>query len=420
MSRLSLRLFLLVVCIAAAGGGAFHLWSSDRQSRLDAESARQFNRISHAAIASVADLRAAQQAYVAPGQGEAFWFDRVTAIQADLERQLAQLRPLVTTTDGSVALDDTAAALRDFVEMDRRARDFTRQGELTTASDMIFADGIELTRRAGDALVRAISTEQVGRDAAEAAVRKTQAQALAGAAAITLLGLLLLLPRGAPAATPAPAGQDDAAPARTIAPPARTIAPPARTIAPPARTIAPPARTMAPPAPKAPAPKAPPAPSAPSALRLSDIASLCNDLARIGDTRGLPALLERAASAIDASGMIVWIADPDGRELAPILVHGYPPKLASRLGTIVRDASNLTASAYRTGLLQTVRGDAISSGAIAVPLVASGGCVGVMAAEVKNGGEQQEDLLAAATIVAAQLATLVGPPSARTKAEAAG
>ena len=43
-----------------------------------------------------------------------------------------------------------------------------------------------------------------------------------------------------------------------------------------------------------------------------------------------------------------------------------------------------------------------------------------MAAEVKNGGEQQEDLLAAATIVAAQLATLVGPPSARTKAEAAG
>ena len=413
MSRLSLRLFLLVACIAAAGGAAFHLWSSDRRSRLDAESTRQFNQISRAAIASVADLRAAQQAYVAPGQSEAFWFDRVTAIQADLEQQLAQLRPLVTVTGANVALDDTAAALRDFVEMDRRTRDFTRQGELTTASNMIFADGIELTRRAGDALARAISTEQVGRDAAEAAVRRTQVQALAGAAAITLLGLVLLLPRGAPAGTAAAAAQHDAAPARTIAPPPRTMAPPAR-------TIAPPARTTAPPAPKAPAPEAPPAPPAPPALRLPDIAALCNDLARVGDTRGLPALLERAASAIGASGMIVWIADPDGRELAPILVHGYPPKLASRLGTIVRDASNLTASAYRTGLLQTVRGDAISSGAIAVPLVASGGCVGVMAAEVKNGGEQQEDLLAAATIVAAQLATLVGPPSARTKAEAAG
>jgi hypothetical protein len=43
-----------------------------------------------------------------------------------------------------------------------------------------------------------------------------------------------------------------------------------------------------------------------------------------------------------------------------------------------------------------------------------------MAAEIKNGGEQQDSLLAAATIISSQLATLVGPPSARAKAEAAG
>jgi hypothetical protein len=42
-----------------------------------------------------------------------------------------------------------------------------------------------------------------------------------------------------------------------------------------------------------------------------------------------------------------------------------------------------------------------------------------MAAEVKNGGEQQELLQAAATIIASQLATLVGPPVVRPKAEAA-
>ena len=52
-------------------------------------------------------------------------------------------------------------------------------------------------------------------------------------------------------------------------------------------------------------------------------------------------------------------------------------------------------------------------------LCPDGGCVGVMAAEVKNGGEQQEELLAAATVVAAQLATLVGPPSVRGRSEAA-
>jgi hypothetical protein len=45
-----------------------------------------------------------------------------------------------------------------------------------------------------------------------------------------------------------------------------------------------------------------------------------------------------------------------------------------------------------------------------------------MAAEVRHDAERQEMKLAAATIVAAQLATLVGPPAARnnSKAGAAG
>ena len=66
-----------------------------------------------------------------------------------------------------------------------------------------------------------------------------------------------------------------------------------------------------------------------------------------------------------------------------------------------------------------MKGDAISNGAVAAPLVTAGGCVGVMAAELTDGGERQEALLAAAAIIASQIATLVGPPVARGKAEAA-
>jgi hypothetical protein len=99
--------------------------------------------------------------------------------------------------------------------------------------------------------------------------------------------------------------------------------------------------------------------------------------------------------------------------LSAIVTHGYPAQLVTRLGTIPRDAQNATAAAFRTALLQTVHADSISNGAIAVPLVTPSGCVGVMAAEVRNGGETQDAKLAAAAIVAAQLATLVGPPSAR-------
>ncbi len=149
------------------------------------------------------------------------------------------------------------------------------------------------------------------------------------------------------------------------------------------------------------------------------VASLCVDLARIVDTRALPSLLDRTASLLDASGIILWIADPDGRELNPIFAQGYPQQLVNRLGTIPRDAENATAAAFRTSLLQTVMADEISGGAIAAPLVTPGGCVGVMAAEVRHDSERQDAKLAAATIVAAQLATLVGPPSARPHARTA-
>jgi hypothetical protein len=87
--------------------------------------------------------------------------------------------------------------------------------------------------------------------------------------------------------------------------------------------------------------------------------------------------------------------------------------MVTRLGTIARDAQNVTASAFRTGLVQTVLTDAVSNGAIAAPLITPRGPVGVMAAEVRGEGEKQAAKLAAASIVAAQLATLVGPPVSR-------
>jgi hypothetical protein len=159
----------------------------------------------------------------------------------------------------------------------------------------------------------------------------------------------------------------------------------------------------------------------PSRVDVPEMARLCGDLARITDTRSLPGLLERTATLIDASGIVLWIADPDGRELAPIVTFGYPQQTVTRLGTIGRDAENATAAAFRTCLLQTVDADAVSGGALAAPLVTPAGCVGVMAAEVRGAAERDDVVLAAAGIVAAQLATLVGPPSARAlKSDVAG
>jgi len=422
MTRSSVRLALLLACLAATGYAAYLTWSSQQQSRQIVSSSRQFGSAGRAAAIAVVDLRAAQQAYVAVGQGQDFWFARVTSLAKELGDNLAYLKSIATQPSVPQALEDASAALQDFSQMDRRAREYARGHQLAAASDLVFTEGVDLTRKVGDGVARAIDAELIGDDGAAGSVQRKALYALGGAAGFSVLCLVLLLPVGARREPPVASAL---APRAQAAPPSLDLSDlddfgiVSHATRAPAEASEPkptPAEK-----PKFPSPKplvgriVPPKPL----VDLNTIASICGDLARVSDTRSLPDLLTRAAGVLDASGIVVWIADPDGRELTPILVQGYPPNLAMRLGNLPRDAENVTASAYRTGLLQTVKADAVSNGAIAAPLVAAGGCVGVMAAEVKNGGEQQEPLLAAATIIASQLATLVGPPAVRSKAEAA-
>jgi hypothetical protein len=396
MTKLAVRLTLLFACVGAIGYAAFLTWSSEQRIRATSTASSQFDATARAASAGIAELRAAQQAYVAVGQGEDFWFARVSAIVKELHEGLAVLKSAAAAPEAVTAVDDASGALQDFEQMDTRARDYTRGRQLALASDLVFTDGFDLTKKAGIAVERAVTAEVVARDAFVGGLRRKEAIALAGAAGAATLGLLMLVP--------VRRRQDEATPLVSLNAPPLISAETLDDLQDFGVVIRPTA------------PEVPPRPT----VDIGGMAALCVDLARIQDTRTLPGLLARAADILQASGIVLWIADPDGRELSPIVVHGYSPQLSARFGTILRDAENVTASAYRTGLLQTMKGDAISNGAVAAPLVTGGGCVGVMAAELKNGGEQQHALLAAAAILAAQLATLVGPPSIRAKTEAVG
>jgi hypothetical protein len=57
-----------------------------------------------------------------------------------------------------------------------------------------------------------------------------------------------------------------------------------------------------------------------------------------------------------------------------------------------------------------VQGSATERGAIVAPLLGPGGCGGVLAVELRNGGERDEAVRACATILAAQLSALTGAP----------
>jgi transcriptional regulator with XRE-family HTH domain len=153
-----------------------------------------------------------------------------------------------------------------------------------------------------------------------------------------------------------------------------------------------------------------PSPTSSTGPDLLAAAHLCTELGRVYETREAAPLLERAASLLDAVGLIVWAWDPQGTELLPALAHGYSDRVIAQLPKVRRDADNATAAAFRSTQTCIVNGSDVASGAVAVPLMTSGGCVGVFAVELQHGGEQRESVRALATIFAAQLATLIGTP----------
>ena len=426
MKSRSARLVLFVLFALALAVTAYLFRKSEAAEQAEAAAGQVYSAKARDAARHVLDLRAAQQAYVATGQGQNFWTARVTQTLDSLRGSLTALRASAASAESQSSIDAAAGALQDFVQMDARAREYVRTNQDMLAADMIFSNGNELTDTAIAAIDKAAASELAVRKAAADTFGRREAFALTAAAAAALLVVLLLLPkvqreapapsfverraavgpRAVPAKAPAPVSLEPfSAEAEGWSTPRRGDEPfePAAEPASGPEHVTIPALSTA-------------STSVPS-VDLRAVAALCTELSRVDDTMALPPLLEQAASVLDAAGIILWIADPDGRELNPVLAQGYPQHLINRLGTIPRGAENATAAAFRTGLLQTVNADGISNGAIAAPLVACGGCVGVMAAEVRGDGEKQEAKLAAATILAAQLASLVGPPAVRDDAK---
>jgi hypothetical protein len=79
-----------------------------------------------------------------------------------------------------------------------------------------------------------------------------------------------------------------------------------------------------------------------------------------------------------------------------------------QIGPINRSSMNATTAAWRTGSLQTVSGDATARSALVAPLLGMDRCIGVLAIELPPGREIDSTTQAVVTLIAAQLATVLG------------
>lgn len=386
-------LFALTLVIAA--GTLYQDFRFDTLIARERDAALSLDRQIASTEIALADLRAAEAGYVATGQGPAFWMTRATDLFQQIENGLSALKASTAETDAAADYDAALVALADLRSVDTRARADITGDRRYEASDRVFSDTRESNERLAAELLAARTTQQ-----STAAANLTRVSRLRlGMNAVALVFVLAVAMffwrsrSSTAAAEDAVATQD-----RPLQLSTPTVT---RTTAAPVSTAA--AVAVAPSAP------APPPALPARGLNLRDAAELCVDLARVIDGRDVPALLERAAGVLDAKGVILWMSDAAGALLRPQLAHGYSDRVLTKMGALQIDSDNATSLAFRSLRSQTVNGAPSSaSGAIAVPLIAASGCVGVLAAEVNRQRPSQETV-DVARIIAAQLAMLVAP-----------
>jgi cytoskeleton protein RodZ len=151
--------------------------------------------------------------------------------------------------------------------------------------------------------------------------------------------------------------------------------------------------------------------SASRSADLSVLAQLCTRLACAEESRDVPPVLEDAASLLDAVGLVLWLWDAHASMLRPVFSHGYSADVVDQMPGLSIGADTAVTVSFRSVETCIVEGHNRQTGAIVVPLTTPAGCAGVLAIELRGGAEQRDDVRAIATILAAQLSTLVGYPA---------
>jgi hypothetical protein len=391
------RVLLVVLAVMATAGLAYRGVQDELETTRQNGRTREVERAADQALTFAADLRAALFAYVAAGQEHDYWTTRSGALVEGLRASIGELSAAAPAADAGLD-PGVQEIMRKLVTAEGRARRYVRDDQPRLAADILFTDARDLLDSLRSHVTAIRDSAGAGRRARDVLLRRQQALLAGGALLVWIIVASVLAPLpvdarraapGPPAGTPAPVNVDRPKPGLRPAP---SLAQRAS------------GRALA----------SPPSVAVPHNLKVA--AEVCTELAQVSDGQQIAVLLQRAAQALNASGLVVWIADPSA--LYPVAACGYDARLLARIRSIPRDGANLTADALRGGLRKAAA-EGGAPPAFAVPLLGPGGPVGVLSGEVRDVLEVPEATAAIAAIVAAQLATLVASlPSSDTNTRA--
>ena len=363
-----LRFLLPAILVTAGTGGVAWTWAlAQHVEQLEATGRQTATRIDRLEVL-LDELTQSELVYVASSEIDR---DRLQSTSKLLRQIVADSSWLLgqLVAGSAPSAGEVAKAVSALGEVDARARENMSAGLDLMAADLLFTE----TTRTRQTLREQLRALRLAESKAVADGRSNdmkQAWMVLAGVAILFAFALVSSSRVAPAPSPA-IGLSSEAPARTLLP------------------LHEPEKALL-----------------PLSIDLKETAALCTDISRIQADADLQGLLARAATLLGAPGIVVWMAA--GEEIFPVTAHGYDSRQLSQIGPINRSSMNATAAAWRSGSVQIVAGGATARSAIVAPLLGIDRCVGVLAIELSTGRAVDETTHAVVTLIAAQLATVLG------------
>lgn len=373
MQKRVVQIIMLALLLATALAG-FFLHSLDQQTARIAASEQDLGARLAGIGNTIAAIGTSQQSYIAPGQMDGPWFARTATLAAQLSEDLRDLRTRLRSPKAIEAFDALLTSCDALVDADNRIRQNLRLGQTLMAADVIFSDSRNILDITAARIGELSDAEQADSRAQRAALSSRRWLALGVIAGAWMLAFGVVTARFPQPAAAAGAPQS----AEPVTEPVQSATPR-------------------------------------SSIDLNGVAELCTDLSRVATTAALPSLLKRAASVLDASGIILWMSA--GEQLFAVTGYGYDPQILARIGPVPRDADNAAAVAWRTGNVAAVAGHGGAAGAVVAPMFSAQGCFGVLAIELPQHAQQDRSLQPVATMIAAQLAAAVSAWPAASQAQ---
>jgi hypothetical protein len=373
------RFLLLALLIAAGCGTGFWAWTIarhvDEVERIGQDNLRRIDRLE----TDLDEIAQEELTYAASGGAAGPTLERTSNAMRHLASETPPLLARLFAENSNSARA-VAEASSTIAEVEGSARENIRAGLDLMAADLIFSETHKLRGELRQQF-RALRAEET---AAAATARASDLKTIAAAIGLTALLFAWVLVRATRASS---------------------------------SSVAPVRESVAPSLPAAADRSVLELDLKPAPLDLPAVANLCTAIGRMKSREDLERLLERTGALLDAPGVVVWMAA--GEELFPAAAYGYDLGQLSRLGPIAKGAVNATAAAWRSGQVQTVRGEEMSRGAVVAPMLGTERCIGVLAVEVNSERASDKATQATVSLIAAQLSAAVAPWPAGSSTEPA-